>query len=77
MTLTAKVFDNISSLTVSEIFILLAVSEAKSLTFPFAQRRCNGTEANSWLAPFHRICTPMQSNKNVNSRMITAYRDDF
>ena len=36
------------------------------------QRRRNGTEAISALTPFHMICTPMQINKNVHSRMITA-----
>ena len=36
------------------------------------QCRWNGAEAMSPLTPFHMICTPMQINKNVLSRMITS-----
>src|SRR5260370_23191538 len=32
---------------------------------------CSGTDASSALTPFHRICTPMQTSRNEESRRIT------
>ena len=33
--------------------------------------RLTVTEANKALAPFHRICTPMQTSRNDDNRRIT------